>query len=76
MDIMDFTAEEENLIAIYAEGTREETIAAITEALPHMGAEFTALAERAATKLAAMTDGEFAEAAFTLADDDTERGEP
>ena len=71
MDMFDFTAEEANLIAIYAQGTRQATIAAIADSLPRMDMEFTALAERSTTKLATMTDGEFERIAF-ISDDEGE----
>jgi hypothetical protein len=71
MNYLDFTAEETNLIAIYATKSRTETIAQITAALPYMDAGFTALAERAAEKLATMSDGEFDGMVFAF-DDDTE----
>jgi hypothetical protein len=74
MNMLDFTAEEASLIAIYATDTRAATIEAIGAALPHMDAGFTALAESASRKLNAMSDGEFAAAAF-VADDDTGGGE-
>jgi hypothetical protein len=69
MNILDFTAEKASLIAIYVGGTRTATIAAITDALPHMDAGFTALADSSVTKLAAMSDEDFAAATF-IADDD------
>jgi hypothetical protein len=69
MNYLDFTAEESALIAIYADRTRAGTLAEITAALPHMGADMTDLAARSAAKLAEMTDGEFAETTFDLADD-------
>ncbi len=68
MNILDFTAEETNLIAIYAADTRAATIAAIVDVLPHMNAEMRGIASRSAAKLAAMSDEEFDEAVFTLAD--------
>jgi len=38
MNYLDFTAEESALIAIYADGTRTGTLAAITATLPNMDA--------------------------------------
>jgi hypothetical protein len=73
MDVLDFTAEEAALIAIYAADTRAATIEAITAALPYMGTELTALAKSATDRLAAMTDGDFTAAAFT-ADGDMDGG--
>jgi hypothetical protein len=70
MNYLDFTAEETNLIAIYATKSKAETIAQITEAVPYMDAGFIALAESAAEKLAAMSDSEFGETVFVIDDDD------
>ena len=70
MNILDFTAEESALVAIYTEDTRVATFAAIKNALSDMDAEFQVIATRAAAKLGAMSDDEFAATAFTLADED------
>jgi hypothetical protein len=70
MNILDFTAEETNLIAIYAEDTRAATLAGMTAVLPDMDAEMQDIAERAAAKLAIMSDEDFAATVFTLADED------
>jgi hypothetical protein len=59
MNYLDFTAEEANLIAIYAQPSRVATIANITEALPYMDEAMQPIATRAAAKLTAMSDGEF-----------------
>jgi hypothetical protein len=69
MNYLDFTAEETSLIAIYATVSRTETIARIAAAVPYMDAGFTALAESAAEKLAAMSDGEFDGMVFAPDDD-------
>jgi hypothetical protein len=73
MNYFDFTAEETNMVSIYAQDTRAATLAAVTDALPHMDAEMRGIASRSLAKLAAMTDSEFAETAFAPAgegDDD------
>jgi hypothetical protein len=70
MNILDFTAEEASLIAIYAENTRAATLATMTAALPDMDVEFADIAAQSAAKLAAMSDEDFAEAVFALADED------
>jgi hypothetical protein len=71
MNILDFTVEETNLIAIYAAdgGTRAEVTARIAAALPDMDAEFTPIAESAAQKLRAMSDGDYSAASFDPADE-------
>jgi hypothetical protein len=74
MNYIDFTAEETNLIAIYAGGGRAATVAAITAALPLMDKEMRDIATRSAAKLAVMTDSEFAGMAFALAGDDGDDG--
>jgi hypothetical protein len=70
MNFLDFTAEESNLIAIYAEDTRAATLTGMTAVLPDMDAEMRDIAERAAAKLVAMSDGEFATVTFAIADED------
>jgi hypothetical protein len=70
MNILDFTAEETSLIAIYAGDTREATLANMTAALPDMDAEMRDIAERSAARLVAMSDEDFAAATFALADED------
>jgi hypothetical protein len=70
MNILDFTAEESALVAIYEADTRVATFAAIKDALPDMDAEFQGIATRAAAKLGAMSDDELAATAFTLASED------
>jgi hypothetical protein len=69
MDILDFTAEETSLIAIYSDGTREATLANMTAALIGMDSTMRDIAERSAARLTAMSDEDFATATFTLADD-------
>jgi hypothetical protein len=70
MNILDFTAEEQSLIAIYAEPTRLTTVAAIVGAMPDMDKAFSDIAASSAAKLAGMTDDEFAQATFVTDDDE------
>ena len=65
-----FTIEEENLIAIYAEDSRERTIDNINSAMPYMDEDMSQLAAAAVNKLQAMTDSAFSETVFTLTDDE------
>ena len=65
-----FTVEEENLIAIYAEDSREKTMQNILAAIPYMDNDMQPLAENTIRKLQRMTDSEFSEAAFTLTDEE------
>lgn len=65
-----FTVEEENIIAIYAEDSREKTIQNILAAIPYMDSDIQPLAENTIRKLQRMTDSEFSEAAFTLTDEE------
>ena len=65
-----FTIEEENIIAIYAEDSRERTIDNINSAMPYMDEDMSQLAAAAVNKLQAMTDSEFSETVFTLTDDE------
>ena len=51
-----FTIEEENIIAIYAEDSRERTIDNINSAMPYMDEDMRQLAAAAVNKLQAMTD--------------------
>ena len=64
-----FTIEEENLIAIYAEDSRERTIDNINSAMPYMDEDMRQLAAAAVNKLQAMTDSEFSEREFILTDE-------
>ena len=61
-----FTIEEENIIAIYAEDSRERTIDNINSAMPYMDEDMRQLAAAAVNKLQAMTDSEFSEREFIL----------
>lgn len=65
-----FTIEEENIIAIYAEDSRERTIDNINSAMPYMDEDMRQLAAAAVNKLQAMTDSAFSETVFTLTDDE------
>ena len=65
-----FTIEEENIIAIYAEDSRERTIDNINSAMPYMDEDMRQLATAAVNKLQAMTDSEFSEREFVLTDDE------
>lgn len=65
-----FTVEEENIIAIYAENSREKTMQNILAAIPYMDNDMQPLAENTIRKLQRMTDSEFSEAAFTLTDEE------
>jgi hypothetical protein len=70
MNMLDFTIEETNHIAIYAESTRAATIKGITGALPHMDEAFLDIATLSLAKLAAMTDCEFEDKTFTPANEE------
>jgi hypothetical protein len=70
MNILDFTAEEQSLIAIYAEPTRLTTAAAIVGAMPDMDKAFADIAASSAAKLAVMSDEDFEAAAFVTDDDE------
>ena len=65
-----FTIEEENIIAIYAEDSRERTIDNINSAMPYMDEDIRQLAVAAVKKLQAMTDSEFSEREFILTDEE------
>ena len=65
-----FTIEEENIIAIYAEDSRERTIDNINSAMPSMDEDMSQLAVAAVNKLHAMTDSAFSETVFALTDDE------
>ena len=54
-----FTIEEENIVAIYAEDSRETTLENILAAMPYMDEDIRQLAAAAVNKLQAMTDSEF-----------------
>ena len=64
-----FTIEEENIIAIYAEDSRETTLENILAAMPYMDEDMRQLAAPAVKKLQAMTDSEFSERELILTDE-------
>ena len=71
MLMLNFTAEEINLIAIFKEDTAAATLARIAAELPEMGdEEIITIAESAHRKLSALTEPEFTALSFTLADED------
>ena len=70
MDNVSFTIEEENIVAIYAEDSRETTLENILAAMPYMDEDMRQLAAAAVSKLQAMTDSTFSETVFTLTDDE------
>ena len=66
---MKFTYEETQLMALYNRGTREDTIAALTEMKGYLGADdadLKALTDSVLEKLANMTDAEYAELDLTV----------
>jgi hypothetical protein len=67
-----FTIEEENIVAIYAEDSRETTLENILAAMPYMDEDMRPFAERTlqVNKLQAMTDSEFSEREFILTDEE------
>ena len=65
-----FTIEEENIIAICAEDSRERTIDNINSAMPYMDLGLRQLVAAAVNKLQAMTDSEFSEREFILTDEE------
>ncbi|WP_195328074.1 transposon-transfer assisting family protein [Flavonifractor plautii] len=65
-----FTIPEENIVAIYAEGSRERTIDNINFAMSYMDEDMRQLAAAAVDKLQAMTDSEFSEREFILTDEE------
>jgi len=75
MSIMNFTAEETNLIAIYNTDTRTTTLEWIDAALEYMDEDMITIAEGAIRKLFALTESEFIELQFTPATDADEVNE-
>ena len=65
-----FTIEEENIVAIYAEGSRKMTVENILAAMTYMDFGLRQLAAAAVNKLQAMTDSEFSEREFILTDEE------
>jgi len=72
MTALDFTVEEVNMIAIYKADTKTATMKQIAAAFPFMDTDMRAIVEGASRKLAMLTETEFAEIAFTPADDTDE----
>ena len=70
MSIMNFTAEEINLIAIYREDTAAATLENINAAFSDMNDEdIITIAESASRKLAVLTEPEYSALTFTPADE-------
>ena len=69
MSIMDFTAEEINLIAIYKEDTAARTLARIAAALPDMDEDILTIAEGASRKLTRLTEPEYSALSFAPAEE-------
>ena len=65
-----FSIEEENIVAIYAEDSRETTVNNILFAMPYMDEDMQQIAAAAVKKLQAMTDSEFSERELVLTDDE------
>ena len=70
MNMLDFTVEEINLIAMYLDVSKVATIMKIHDAYRFMEKDFQTIASSAARKLNLMTEEEFADAHFIPADDD------
>lgn len=64
-----FTVEEINLICCYIADTKEETVAAMTAAMPYMKTEIQELAGLTAEKLKKLTEEEFAGLIFFPAEE-------
>lgn len=65
-----FTVEEENIICIYLEDSREHTAQNILAAMPYMDGDMKQLAAAAVGKLQAITDSEFAQMEFSLTEEE------
>ena len=65
-----FTIPEENIVAIYAEDSREMTVGNILAAMPYMDFGLRQLAAATVKKLQAMTDSALSEREFILTDDE------
>ena len=65
-----FTVEEENIICIYWQDSREQTAQNILAAMPYMDGDMKQLAAAAVDKLQAMSDSEFAQMEFSLTDEE------
>ncbi len=64
-----FTVEEPNLLSIYKAENKAARIAAVTAAMPYMNGGMRELVKRSIEKLAALSEKEYAELSFSLADD-------
>jgi hypothetical protein len=64
-----FTIEEENIVAIYAEDSRETTLENILAAMPYMDEDMRPFAERTLQKISPLTENEYAELAIFAADE-------
>lgn len=64
-----FTVEEMNLLHIYHDSSRQELVGNINAALPFMEPDMRELAARTLTKIAALTEAEYAELAVYAADE-------
>lgn len=62
-----FTVEETNLLSIYREDSKTQTMGNITAALPYMDEEMRALAERTLAKVGGLTGEEYRELAVYAA---------
>ena len=69
MNMLDFTAEEVNLIAMYGAETKEATISNISGDYPDMDEDMKMIASNAADKLAKMAQEDFIAVSFIPADD-------
>jgi len=67
-----FTVEEINLIAMYLENTRTDTITAITDAISYMDDDMITIAESAIYKLSRLNEQEYADTTFTPTDETEE----
>lgn len=63
------TIEEMNLLNIYHEGSKTQLIENMTAALPFMDEDMRELAKRTLTKIAPLTENEYAELAIFAADE-------
>jgi len=73
MNMLNFTVEEINIIAVYKADTLAATLAGIDEALSDIYDEdIITIAESTSRKLSALTEPEFSALSFPLADEDEE----
>lgn len=63
-----FTVEESNLISIFEDKSREKVIQNICDVRKHLDDEMLELVSRVLEKLESMSDEEFAELEFVMAD--------